>query len=78
MKPRYSDISSIEELDKAIARNRDAIRHKEAVISRRYNRVKESLTPSALLTEGMRQIVGFLPIPEFVFRLLGRRIFRRK
>ncbi|MBR6002198.1 MAG: hypothetical protein IK045_04980 [Bacteroidales bacterium] len=77
MKPRYSEIRTVEELDRAIARNHDAIRHKEAVISRRYQRVRESLTPSALLTEGMRQIIGFLPLPEFAFRFLGR-LFRRK
>ncbi|MBO7544299.1 MAG: hypothetical protein J6T02_01815 [Bacteroidales bacterium] len=77
MKPRYSEIRTIEELDRAIARNHDAIRHKETVLSRRYERVRESLTPSALLTEGMRQIVGFLPLPEFAFRFLGR-LFRRK
>lgn len=77
MKPRYSDIRTVEELERAIARNGDAIRHKEKVLARRYRRLNDYYSPTALAAEGVRRIAGFLPIPEFALRFLGR-IFRRK
>ncbi len=77
MRPRYSDIRSIEDLDRAIESNRDAIRHKGKVLSRRYSRIKEYYSPSALAVEGIKRFVGFLPLPEFLLRRLGRAIRRK-
>ena len=77
MRPRYSDIRSIEDLDRAIESNRDAIRHKGKVLSRRYSRIKEYYSPSALAVEGIKRFVGFLPLSEFLLRRLGRAIRRK-
>ena len=77
MRLRYSEISSIEELDRAIESNRDAIRHKGRVLSRRYSRIKEYYSPSALAVEGIKRFIGVLPLPEFILRRLGK-VLRRK
>ena len=77
MRLRYSEISSIEELDRAIESNRDAIRHKGRVLSRRYSRIKEYYSPSTLAVEGIKRFVGLLPLPEFIVRRIGRAIRRK-
>ena len=77
MKPDYSEIRTVEELERAIARTSDAIRHKENVLNRRYRRLQHFYSPASLASEGMRRVVSFLPIPEFAFRFFAR-LFRRK
>ena len=77
MRIRYSDIHSIEELDRAIESNSDAIRHKGRVLSRRYSRIKDYYSPSALAVEGLKRFMGLLPLPEFILRRIGRAIRRK-
>ena len=76
MKQKYSDIRSFEDLDRAIAYNRDAIRRKESVLSRKYYRVKQYYSPVSLAGEGVRYLARNFPLSETILGFLGR--FRRR
>ena len=69
---KYSEISTLEELNLAIHQSSRVVAVREKQLKKRFVKARSFYTPSAFLLEGARKLVGKLPFTDIALLLLRR------
>ncbi|MBQ9892085.1 MAG: hypothetical protein IJM35_02890 [Bacteroidales bacterium] len=69
---KYSDIRSLDQLDRAISRNREALDLQKARLSRTYGEVRNFYTPRSFLSAGARRLGSAIPVGDLILLAIGR------
>lgn len=72
MKPDYRKIKTIEEIDEAIRANKARINKRSDLLKRKFDKAQEFYSPSALITEGVRNVATSLPFYGVLLTLMRR------